>query len=198
MDGSGMLDTLAVEHADDLIIRAIRYSKWLRFYDKQIGKGGNNLKAFRRGIGHILSLWQKHGYFASDKEGQVTIYTCEADPILDGEIGRRADEKRQSNCRAYQSVLKHLIDPLRSEFPGWEIEPCVKRQIKNITHPRHLEAQAAIISFERGFDFLEKSEQVEYKRTCLHVDNKVREHLAEYRKLPEAEYLKGCPPALGD
>ncbi|MGI6461798.1 MAG: hypothetical protein ACOX5J_17235 [Candidatus Hydrogenedentales bacterium] len=189
MDGSGMLDGLAGEHADELIIRAIRYSKWLRFYDKQIGKGGNNLEAFRRGIGHILALWRRHGHFTSDKEGGVTIYTCEASPIQGGEMGSRVDEKRRRNCQAHQNVLKKLFDPLRSDFPGWKIELCVKRQTKDITHPRHLEAQAAIISFERGFDFLKKAKRIAYKRTSLHVDNKVREHLVEFRKLPEAEYL---------
>lgn len=191
MEGSGMLDGLDPQRADELIIRTVRYSKWLRIYDKQIGKGGKNLDAFRRGIGHILTLWKDHGHFTSEEEGDVTIYTCEARPIRDGEFGAKADDKRRTNSAAYKKVLKDLMVPLRRDFPGWKIELCIKRVTEDITHPRHLEAQAAIIEFERGFDILKEKKPVAYKRTSLHVDNKVHEHLVEYRKLADAEYLAG-------
>jgi hypothetical protein len=44
------------------IVRATRFSRWIRFYDKQIGKG-KSLPRFRRGIEKVLQLWLDHAYF---------------------------------------------------------------------------------------------------------------------------------------
>ena len=61
-DGSGPIDALSRSEVDKIVIHSIRFSKWLRFYDKQIGTG-NNTSNFQRGISYILSLWKEHGFF---------------------------------------------------------------------------------------------------------------------------------------
>lgn len=50
------IDELKTGEFDDLMIQLTRFAKRLRFYDKQIGKGGN-IRGFRDGIGRILKLW---------------------------------------------------------------------------------------------------------------------------------------------
>ena len=49
------VDQMAAGEFDSLIGHATRYSRWLRFFDKQIGKG-TNLSHFRRGLEKILRL----------------------------------------------------------------------------------------------------------------------------------------------
>lgn len=81
----GPIDTLPKSEVQEIIIRSIRFAKWLRFYDPYIGKG-KNTSAFRKGIEYILSLWYEHGFFASDQSaGSVEIFTCIAERIRDDE-----------------------------------------------------------------------------------------------------------------
>ena len=58
----GRIDTLTNSEVEDIIIRSVRFTKWLRFYDPYIGTG-NNTSRFRKGIAYILNLWYKHGFF---------------------------------------------------------------------------------------------------------------------------------------
>lgn len=60
------MDNLETGEFDDVIIRIVKFSKWLRFYDQYIGKGANTMH-FRKGIEYILELWKRHGHFASQK-----------------------------------------------------------------------------------------------------------------------------------
>ena len=53
------LDNISREAADEMFIRTTRFSKLLRFYDRQIGQGERNLPNFKRGIEYIVGLWQK-------------------------------------------------------------------------------------------------------------------------------------------
>ena len=59
---------------DQHIVRLTRYSRWLRFYDKQIGKGAN-LNRFANGIKKILVLWSQHCHYPRH-ELSVQLYTC--------------------------------------------------------------------------------------------------------------------------
>jgi hypothetical protein len=73
MEGLGPVDKLAKGGFDDLIIRATRFSKWLRFFDAFLG----NVDKFRLdlwidGIGKIVELWTRNSHF---KEDRVDIYT---------------------------------------------------------------------------------------------------------------------------
>ena len=58
----GPIDTLPKSEVEDILIRSIRFAKWLRFYDAYIGTGSNTSR-FRKGIEYILSLWYEHGFF---------------------------------------------------------------------------------------------------------------------------------------
>ena len=185
--GSSPLDALSRNEVDALIVPAIRYAKWLRFYDKQIGRG-NNIVGFRRGIEYILKLWLKHGHFASRGTGEVTVLTGEARNIYPDDTAEAVQYKMKENREAYRVLCRNFVDPLSTLFP-WPISVIVKVDSRGNIHPRHLEAQVAILLFEGGFDFI-RNDGSTFKRTSLQIDNNAYEHLREYRELPNAAYLE--------
>ena len=136
----GPVDTLRRSEVENLIIRSIRFAKWLRFYDAYIGRG-NNIDDFRKGIEYILSLWYEHGFYASQQGvGTVEIFTCK---------GRYVQEQ-------HQRIVQELITPLNQRFP-WRVKFFIKQDTKRIFHARYLETQHAIIRVDRGFDLFKQN-----------------------------------------
>ncbi len=179
----GPIDTLPKTEVDDLIICTVRFTKWLRFYDPQIGKG-NNTSRFRKGIEYILSLWKDHGFFASQQGfGDVKIYTCSAAWIRDDETEHAKESKLKQNQESYQEIVQSLINPLKEKFP-WPIELIVKSDPENDFHARFLETQHAIIGVERGFDLFKQKGG--FKRNFLILMMAASPHLKECRELSEA------------
>ena len=116
-DKVGPIDKLPKIEVDNLIIRSVRFTKWLRLYDPQIGKG-NNTSRFRKGIEYILSLWKDHGFFTSQQGiGNVKIFTCNAAQIRDDETDHAKENKLEQNQENYRKVVRELIEPLRNDFP---------------------------------------------------------------------------------
>ncbi len=180
----GPIDTLPKTDVDNLIIHSIRFSKWLRFYDPQIGKG-NNTSRFRKGIEYILSLWKDRGFFASQQGfGDVKIYTCSAERIRDDETDHAKESKLELNKEKYRKIKRELIEPLENQFP-WPIELFVKSDPDDIFHARHLETQHGIINVERGFDMF-KSNGV-FKRNFFTLHTAASSHLKECRELLDAD-----------
>ena len=147
----GPIDTLPKTEVDNLVIRSVRFTKWFRFFDPQIGKG-NNTSRFQKGIEYILSLWKDNGFFATQQGiGEVRIYTCEAEHIRDDETEHAKESKLKRNQENYRKIVRELIEPLKNQFP-WPIELFVKSNPDGIFHARYLETQHATINVERGFD----------------------------------------------
>jgi len=166
--------------ANEIIVRIIKFTKWLRFYDKQIGKG-DRLRAFRMGISHILKLWLDQGHFAKAVDGPVEIITSPMEYGQSDESEYVRERKEKNNKERVEKIFSDLIKPLQKEFP-WKIELKVKKDPQNIFHARHIQAQSAIVLFERGFDLFNNGT---FKRAIIKVDNGSSKHLAEYRQLPE-------------
>lgn len=188
MQGSPYFNEIGASEVESLIVPIIRYSKWLRFYDKQIGRGGNS-NGFLRGLDYILGLWKREGHFASRGKAsgcEVTIITCEKEAIHVANTGHELERKQAENRAAYQSVVKDLVEPLDKRWP-WPVTLELKTGAGHDFHARHLEAQASIVLFERGFDFV--LPKGGFRKTCLKVDNPASNHLFEYRHLPNADYL---------
>ena len=172
----GPIDTLSKPDVEDIIIRSVRFSKWLRFYDKQIGTG-NNTSNFQRGIAYILSLWKKFGFFASQPGiGSVEIFTCRDEYISDDDID---DVNRKIN--------RELMERLKDErFPHWwQIKLFVKDDPDGIFHARYLETQHAIIRIDRGFDLFNQNN--EFRRNFFTLNMAESSHLRECRELPDAD-----------
>ncbi len=172
--GLAPIDTLPRCEVEDIIVRSIRYSKWLRFYDRYIGTG-DSTSDFRNGIRYILTLWYKHGYFSSKQGiGEVQIYTCYAEHIPKDEIPH-----------VNRKVNMELRNRLMNGFPNWwQFQLFVKKDPKRIFHARYLETQQAIIRIDRGFDLFEQNGG--FKRNFFTLNMAESSHLKECRELPNA------------
>jgi hypothetical protein len=162
-------DQMKYGEFDELIIRSTRYSRWLRLYDKQIGKG-TNLSHFRRGIERILRLWVDYSHFPCH-ELRAELFTCVDD----------SKDAAFSSEVAYRRVRDDVVQDLSQEF-SLQIDLQFKKDVNLICHPRHLQTQSVAILFERGFDFLNGDGT--FRRSFVRIDGGCSDHLQEYRQLP--------------
>ena len=183
-DGLGPIDMLSRSEVDDIVIRSIHFSKWLRFYDGYIGIGENTSR-FRKGIEYILSLWCKYGFFASQQDiGSVEIFTCSAEQIRADETDSAKESKAERNQENYQKINRELMVPLKKQFPQWwQIKLSVKDDPNSIFHARYLETQHAIIRIDRGFDLFKQNG--EFRRNFFTLNMAEASHLRECRDLSE-------------
>lgn len=176
------IDQLAPEAFDDLIVRATRFSVWIRVYDKQIGKG-SNVSNFRRGLERILDLWRSNAHFHPQR---VEIITAESEHIDEGESGYAAEQKQNRIRECNTKVRTLLLDPLRSTV-SVEITVSIKRDGNRIFHARHLQTQTAVVLMERGFDI--QSDTGQLRRNIVKVDLGAQSHLEECRGLAETQFV---------
>lgn len=164
------LDQMAAGEFDRIITGATRFSRWLRFYDKQIGKG-TGLSRFRRGIEKIIQLWVDAVHFPRNQLS-IEMYTVVDD----------SQYKQLEPAVAYQRVKGDLVEPLQQQF-GVPIKLSVKRDPDSICHPRHLQTQSVAILFEKGFDILEDDGAL--CRSFITAGGDSAAHLQEFRQLSE-------------
>ena len=170
----GPIDTLPKSKIEELIIRSVRFTKWLRFYDPYIGRG-NNTGRFRKGIEYILSLWYEHGFFVREQAiGSVEIFTCSTE--------RDKQRRLARNQESHRKVVRDLIKPLDNRFP-WPIKLSVKDDPNGIFHARYLETQHAIIRVDRGFDLFKQNGG--FRRNFFTLNMAESSHLRECRELPD-------------
>ena len=167
------VDQVPAGSFDDLIMRSSRYSRWLRLFDKQIGKG-SNLSHFRRGIDRILRLWTTAAHFPRTE--------------LHAEVFTVVDESGYATfppAVAYNRVKSDIVDALATDL-GLGIDLHFKKDDKGICHARHLQTQCVAISFDAGFDFVEENGTL--RRNFIKIDGGCLDHLQEYRHLPECNF----------
>lgn len=164
------LDQMAAGQFDKLIVSATRFSRWMRFYDKQIGKG-TSLSRFRRGMERILKLWVYSAHFPRNQLS-VELFT-----VVD-----ESQYKQLEPSVAYHRVKGDLVDALHQQF-GIPIRLSVKRDPDSQCHPRHLQTQSLAIMFEKGFDILEDDGTL--CRSFMTVGGDFVGHLQEFRQLQE-------------
>ena len=182
--GLGPIDVLSRPEVDNIVIRSVRFTKWLRFYDAYIGSG-DNTSHFRKGIEYILNLWREQGFFATKPDiGSVEIFTCSAEQIRDDETDSAKESKLERNQENYQKVVRELVEPLSDNFP-WPIKLSVKDDPDGIFHARYLETQHAIIRIDRGFDLFKQNG--EFRRNFFTLNMAESSHLRECRDLPDAD-----------
>ena len=183
-DGFGPIDMLSRSEVDEIVIRSIRFTKWLRFYDAYIGSGENTSR-FRQGIEYVLSRWRERGFFASQQGvGNVEIFTCNAEQIRDDETEQARESKLERNRESHRKIVRELIEPLNEDFP-WPVRLSVKDDPEGIFHARYLETQHAIIRVDRGFDLF--NQEGEFRRNFFTLNMVESSHLRECRDLPDAD-----------
>ena len=183
-DGLGPIDMLSRSEVDEIVIRSVRFSKRLQFYDRYITIG-ENTSGFLNGIKYILSLWRDHGFFASQQGmGEVIIFTGTEHIREDEEehVKKSKLARRQEN---YRKVKRELMGWLKREAPQWwQLKIFIKDDPDGIFHARYLETQHAIIRVDRGFDLFKQNG--EFRRNFFTLNMAESFHLRECRDLPDA------------
>ena len=181
----GPIDELSKSEIEDIIIRSVRFTKWLRFYDAYIGSGSNTSN-FRKGIEYILSFWHENGLFSGQRGiCNVEIYTCCAEQIRDDEEDHAKENKRTQNQDSHRKVIRELIEPLKNKYPDWQIKLSVKYDPDGIFHARYLETQHAVIRVDRGFDLFKQNGG--FRRNFFTLNMAEVTHLRECRGLPDTD-----------
>src|SRR5271157_244139 len=168
MEQLPFIDQMKPGEFDDLISRSVRFSKTLRFFDKQIGKGGS-LGRFKAGIERILRLWNMNCHFPKSIL-RAELYTCVPDTTFKPEPV------------VHQRVLEGISQPLSREF-GVPFTLYWKEDSDRISHDRYLQSDNVSLYFSKGFDFIDGGS---LQRCKIQVDNGAALHLAEYRKLKDS------------
>jgi hypothetical protein len=155
----------------ELLMCALRYTTWLRFYDPIIGKvTRRELGAWRDGLGFVLECWREATRCASRRESAVEIVTkFPAGGGAPAEVAGRIQDA--------------LVAPLQSEFGVDFAEPRLKQDHHGKFHARHLQTESLPIHFDRSFDLFETRgpKRGELRRQIVTLDNGAREHLREIR-----------------
>jgi len=159
------IDKMPLGEFDDHIVRLTRFSKRLRFYDKQIGKG-SSLGGFRTGIGRILSLWIGNAHYPRPTLS-TEIYTCV--------------QKTHGPTEAiFNKILANLVRRLASDH-GVPITLHFKEDSPVLTHDRYLQTDSVPVYFSKGFDYSEENGTLH--RCAVKIDNGAYDHLQDYRNL---------------
>jgi hypothetical protein len=166
MEQLPFIDQLHPGEFDSLMVRALRFTRVLRFYDKQIAKG-ESLGRFKDGIRKILELWTGDAHFPRSTL-KAELYTCE-------------QRTHAAESDVHQRVLASITRPLATDF-NLQFTLFWKRDSDRLSHDRYLQTENVPISFSRGFDFVEGGE---LQRCKIQVDNGAEDHLTEYRNLAD-------------
>lgn len=185
------LEQLGYTGSKEIFARTVRFAKKLGIYDKQIGRtNSRGIKRFFEGIDYILDIWRKNGYFMTKNSfREVDIYTC----IKHG-------CSKEYRIQAIDRLRDELICPLQEKYSEGEkrckIKLHLKMDNKNKMHARYLDAQAAILHIDRGFDFFYrrrrfKANPVSFRSPVdLHRQESVVKTLRKWRdELPTAGSL---------
>ena len=184
MDNMPNADKLQPADFDEAIARVTRFSRWIRFFDKQIGKG-KNVSNFRRGIERVLTIWTENAHFPLD---HIDIVTALGQPVADTENGYAAEQKEKRNAEVYAKLDRQLVAPLKELFP-FTIRLFVKTERRDIFRNRYLQTEQAIIAVSEGFDLL--NDDGSLRDNILQVRNQDFDRLAELRRLRDYED-SGC------
>lgn len=177
MEQPPFIDKMKSREFDDLIVRSVRFSKILRFFDKQIANG-SSLGRFKAGIEKIFHLWTTSAHFPKSYLN-AELYTC-------------IQDTHEPESVVYRRVLESILQPLVNKFDipftlYWKVDS------DRISHDRYLQSDNISLSFSKGFDFMEGDS---LQRCKIRIDSDAAQHLAEYRKLKDSrppERLSGKP-----
>ena len=176
------------EKFDDLIRRAVRFSRTLVIYDKQIGRG-NSLSLYRAGIIKVIDLWTANSHF---KPESVSIFTCGESWEVERRASYEVEKAIERNRDAFERIKRELLAPLKDRYDDLNFSFEMKNDTPSDFHARYLETNTCVVLFERGFDICKKDEPELLKRIELKLSDATRSDLCRYRKLPSATGTDDC------
>ncbi|MCE9564361.1 MAG: hypothetical protein K8U57_20180 [Planctomycetes bacterium] len=151
---------------ESLIIRATRFSRVLRFYDKQIGKM-NRLRYFRLGIERIVELWTQNAHFPAG-DLRVELYTV-------------CDHSDPDDCT--EKINTEIIKPLRARFPIRDYSLHLKTDNLHRFHARYLQTQCVSLGFDRGFDIMKTNDEI-VPNLFVKLGGNCLDYLDDFRRAP--------------
>lgn len=174
------IDTMDWQEAEELFIRLVKHADWLRFYDRYIGKG-RYINRYKRGLGYVLSLWEKYGV-TNPGAGDVEIITRPLNP-------KRSDDAE--NTKVLEKVFKQLVQPLQRDYPGMNPTLLVNKESQGRFHARFLQTNHIIVSVDAGFDLLKGRDDghPQFRDNTISIERGSKEHLQRYRSDAE-EYAR--------
>ncbi|NDV18272.1 hypothetical protein GO013_02430 [Pseudodesulfovibrio sp. JC047] len=178
------IDQIDDDEFTEAITRTVKYATWIRFYDKQIGQGGN-LKGWFDTLDLILDIWKNEGCFYGNPNAFIQIITTEKHGLDKAGSDQIRTNYVKDNFVVAKKVHNNLIAPLSRKYN--KVSLIVKKfDSRNIFHPRHLQTQNAIVQSDRGFDLIKEDKT--RKRSIMKLDYPASLHLQECRGLPDAEW----------
>jgi len=159
------LDKIDLRHCEELFGRCLRFAKWLRFYDAQLGMAQEPWR-FREGLEYLLRLWLRVAYFPPQS---VQIFTL---------------HDRASFASRVSTLKRQVIDPLRGIFP-FPIELIAKERgsMRDI-HARFLETELIVLRVDRGFDLFDSHGR--FLCNWISVEEQSRGDIKTWKNLPNS------------
>lgn len=175
----GSLHQVLDERIEDIIVRSVRFSNWLRFNESQLAtkpKPNETFEAkcarFYEGFSYILDLWAGHGVRFRHGPSEVAIITAVSRYTSLEEIRRFENEIREFVC-----------DPLQKKFKV-PVNLSLKRDEHGVVHYRCLQTESVVLAFDRGFDLFCKGKKRRFKANNVNLGDIKR--CREYQDLPSA------------
>lgn len=178
------LDLMHEKDVEERFIRLLKFTSWIRLYDKQLGKG-ENIEGFYEGFNYILEVYKKYGMHIDPLKTTIEIFTCIAEPIYPNETETIRFRKKSVADLKLDEIKKNIINPLSKKYQ-LPIKIHFKNDVDNIFHARFLETENSNILFERGFDLFKKNGEL--RRNFLKIFN-TSSHLSECRALDDYQNL---------
>jgi hypothetical protein len=157
------LDDMGTEEIRNIISRVTKYSSSLRIYDPHIGEG-NNTEDYCDGIKFIINAWLGTGDISQSRK-TLEIFTCERNNNKNDKIIKMFGKMYKDDTIANANLDIYLI---------------FVRGKKSEFHSRHLEADGAIVLFDRGFNLFKRNNR--FWRNIIKIDMGAKAHLSELRE----------------
>ncbi len=163
---------------DEMLIRCVKFSKKLRFYDSQLGKISSNedyeekCSRFCEGFCYIIKLWHDNICVSINNKDklEVSINT----PLFN----------REHKMRVKQIINNVIVGPIKKSC-GVSVDVYLKEDKEKIFHDRFLESDYALILFGRGFDLFKDKKN--FRSNTIKLMKFSSEHMStvkEYFNLP--------------
>jgi hypothetical protein len=170
-----VFDHNSIDKFNEMLSRLTRYSKRLKFYDKQIGTG-EGLSNFFKGIGHILDRWLSAAHFPKSLLS-IEVYTV------------HKQSQKDASTR-HSLVFKNLACRLANEY-GIKTSLHFKKDDPTMIHDRYLETDSVAVEVGRGFDLFRNG----VLQTCsVSLSNSYFSHLNDWRNLADLEPTREIAP----
>jgi hypothetical protein len=177
------LDKVKPVDFEPVIARVVRFSQWLRIFDKQIGKG-NDTHRFVAGLRFLIDVWMRTSFYGVSGLQHLTIVTGTSKSVYPGMDYHQRSKIRAQNRSAITILASTLVAPLQAVLPC-PVRLIVKEDPDKIFHVRLLESDQAVVAFDRGFDLFAKS-GARFLRNVVYAPGAGASIAADILALPDA------------